>query len=252
VQEVDIVSIVKPITKYPVVVLDPLDIRFELEKAHYLALNGRPGPVWIDIPLDVSGLADPRSVNAARFDASEYKAAMANANLEDEVRRVVEELQRSTRPLLFAGNGTRLARAEKQFNELRLLLDVPRSPLGARPISFLRMCPRSSGVLEMSLLVAQLRAAELRLSARPWSSSGHGDHRLRSPEIWPARPTGCRGYRPFRATEAPPASATANHLGLRRLPRRVARQLKALKQPLDRRALGMTWNKRAADLRRRG
>jgi acetolactate synthase-1/2/3 large subunit len=50
---------------------------------------------------------------------------MANANLRDEVRRVVEELQRSSRPLLFAGNGTRLARAEKQFNELRFLLDIP-------------------------------------------------------------------------------------------------------------------------------
>jgi acetolactate synthase I/II/III large subunit len=125
VQEVDIVSIVKPITKYAVVVLDPLDIRFELEKAHYLALNGRPGPVWIDIPLDVQASPIPDPSTLRGFDASEHKAAMANANLEDEVRRVVEELQRSSRPLLFAGNGTRLARAEKQFNELRLLLDVP-------------------------------------------------------------------------------------------------------------------------------
>jgi acetolactate synthase-1/2/3 large subunit len=125
VQEVDIVAIVKPITKYAVVVLDPLDIRFELEKAHYLALNGRPGPVWIDIPLDVQASPIPDPSTLRGFDASEYQAAMANANLEDEVRRVVEELQRSSRPLLFAGNGTRLARAEKQFNELRLLLDVP-------------------------------------------------------------------------------------------------------------------------------
>jgi acetolactate synthase-1/2/3 large subunit len=125
VQEVDIVSIVKPITKYAVVVLDPLDIRFELEKAHYLALNGRPGPVWIDIPLDVQASPIPDPSTLRGFDASEHQAAMANANLEDEVRRVVEELQRSSRPLLFAGNGTRLARAEKQFNELRLLLDVP-------------------------------------------------------------------------------------------------------------------------------
>jgi acetolactate synthase I/II/III large subunit len=125
VQEVDIVSIVKPITKYAVVVLDPLDIRYELEKAHYLALNGRPGPVWIDIPLDVQASPIPDPSTLRGFDASEHKAAMANANLEDEVRRVVEELQRSTRPLLFAGNGTRLARAEKQFNELRLLLDIP-------------------------------------------------------------------------------------------------------------------------------
>ena len=125
VQEVDIVSIVKPITKYAVVVLDPLDIRYELEKAHYLALNGRPGPVWIDIPLDVQASPIPDPSTLRSFDASEHQAAMENANLEDEVRRVVEELQRSSRPLLFAGNGTRLARAEKQFNELRLLLDVP-------------------------------------------------------------------------------------------------------------------------------
>jgi acetolactate synthase-1/2/3 large subunit len=125
VQEVDIVSIVKPITKYAVVVLDPLDIRFELEKAHYLALNGRPGPVWIDIPLDVQASPIPDPATLRSFDASEHEAAQANANLKDEVTRVVVELQKSTRPLLFAGNGTRLARAEKQFTELRLLLDIP-------------------------------------------------------------------------------------------------------------------------------
>ena len=125
VQEVDIVSIVKPITKYAVVVLDPLDIRYELEKAYYLALNGRPGPVWIDIPLDVQASPIPDPSTLRGFDPSEYESAMVNANLKDEVARVVEELQKSTRPLLFAGNGTRLARAEKQFTELRLLLDIP-------------------------------------------------------------------------------------------------------------------------------
>jgi acetolactate synthase-1/2/3 large subunit len=125
VQEVDIVSIVKPITKYAVVVLDPLDIRYELEKAYYLALNGRPGPVWIDIPLDVQASPIPDPATLRSFDASEHEAAQANANLKDEVARVVVELQKSTRPLLFAGNGTRLARAEKQFTELRLLLDIP-------------------------------------------------------------------------------------------------------------------------------
>src|SRR5947209_4963112 len=53
VQEVDIVSIVRPVTKYAVTVLDPQRIRYELEKATHLATTGRPGPVWIDIPLDV-------------------------------------------------------------------------------------------------------------------------------------------------------------------------------------------------------
>jgi acetolactate synthase-1/2/3 large subunit len=125
VQEVDIVSIVKPITKYAVVVLDPLDIRYELEKAYWLAINGRPGPVWIDIPLDVQASPIPDPATLRGFDATEHEAAMANANLKDEVARVVAELQKSTRPLLFAGNGTRLARALPQFTQLRELLDIP-------------------------------------------------------------------------------------------------------------------------------
>ena len=72
VQEVDIVSIVKPITKYAVTVLDPFEIRYHLEKAVYLAMTGRPGPVWIDIPLDVQ--ASPiEDVSALRgFDPSEF------------------------------------------------------------------------------------------------------------------------------------------------------------------------------------
>ena len=123
VQEVDIVSIVKPITKYAITLLDPLDIRYELEKAHYLALNGRPGPVWIDIPLDVQASPIPDPSTLRSFDPSAHETS--NANLKDEVARVVAELQRSTRPLLFAGNGTRLARAEQQLTELRHLLDIP-------------------------------------------------------------------------------------------------------------------------------
>ncbi len=125
VQEVDIVSIVAPITKYAKTVLDPLDIRYELEKAWYLALNGRPGPVWLDIPLDVQASPIPDPATLRSFDATEHEAAQSNANLRDEVRRVVDELLKSSRPLLFAGNGTRLARAEAQLTELRTLLDIP-------------------------------------------------------------------------------------------------------------------------------
>ena len=71
VQEVDIVSIVKPITKYAVTVLDPKEIRYHLEKAAYLALHGRPGPVWVDIPLDVQGspIEDPSTLRG--FDPAE-------------------------------------------------------------------------------------------------------------------------------------------------------------------------------------
>jgi acetolactate synthase I/II/III large subunit len=125
VQEVDIVSIVKPITKYAVTVLEPNDIRYHMEKAVYLALNGRPGPVWIDIPLDVqaSPIDDPASLRA--FDPAELEEHPGNASLKQEVRRLIEKLNQSERPLLFAGNGIRLAHATAEFEEFRHVLGVP-------------------------------------------------------------------------------------------------------------------------------
>ncbi len=57
-QEVDIVSIVRPLSKYAVTIDDPSSIRYHMEKALYLAKSGRPGPVWIDIPLDVQAMSD--------------------------------------------------------------------------------------------------------------------------------------------------------------------------------------------------
>jgi acetolactate synthase-1/2/3 large subunit len=67
VQETDIISIVKPITKYAVTITDPAQVCYHLEKAVYLAKSGRPGPVWIDIPLDVQA-ASIDSENRAGFD----------------------------------------------------------------------------------------------------------------------------------------------------------------------------------------
>jgi acetolactate synthase-1/2/3 large subunit len=125
VQEVDIVSIVKPITKYAVTVLEPKDIRYHMEKAIYLALHGRPGPVWIDIPLDVqaSPIEDPSTLRS--FDPAELQEHPGNANLEQEVASLIEKLNQAERPLLFAGNGIRLAHAEKEFEQLRKMLGIP-------------------------------------------------------------------------------------------------------------------------------
>lgn len=124
VQEVDIVSIVKPITKYAVTVLDPAEIRYHLEKAVYLALNERPGPVWIDIPLDVqaSPIADPSTLRG--FEPAEFEPAV-EADLKQEVSRFIQKLNESERPLLFAGNGIRLARGTPEFEELRHCLQIP-------------------------------------------------------------------------------------------------------------------------------
>ena len=125
VQEVDIVSIVRPITKYAVTVLDPDTIRYHMEKAVYLARSGRPGPVWIDIPLDVQAFPIEDASGLLGFDPSELQENRPETALQDQVRKTIAALNAAERPLLFAGNGIRLAGAEKEFHQLRQLLNIP-------------------------------------------------------------------------------------------------------------------------------
>ncbi|HET9100297.1 MAG TPA: thiamine pyrophosphate-binding protein [Acidobacteriaceae bacterium] len=125
VQEVDIVSIVRPITKYAVTVLDPNKIRYHMEKAVYLARSGRPGPVWIDVPLDVQASPIEDAAALPRFDPAELQEEQPGTALQEEVRKTIAALNVAERPLLFAGNGIRLAGAEKEFHQLRQLLNIP-------------------------------------------------------------------------------------------------------------------------------
>jgi acetolactate synthase-1/2/3 large subunit len=122
VQEVDIIAIVRPITKYAVTVNDPQTIRCHMEKAIYLAQSGRPGPVWIDIPLDVQAVP----IDEAALPGFERPVPESNAGtLQAHVDEVIEALNRAERPMLLAGNGIRLARAENEFLELVEVLDIP-------------------------------------------------------------------------------------------------------------------------------
>jgi len=124
VQEVDIVSIVKPVTKYAVTILDPTSIRYHLEKAVWLARNGRPGPVWIDIPLDVQA-APIDADQLTAFDPGEMPPAFDASELVEKVRETIAALNRAQRPLIFIGNGLRLARAEAEFRKLFAQLELP-------------------------------------------------------------------------------------------------------------------------------
>jgi acetolactate synthase-1/2/3 large subunit len=122
-QEVDIVSLVKPITKYTVTIDDPHSIRYHLEKAVHLARTGRPGPVWIDIPIDVQ--ASPIEPDSMRgFDPGEA-AKPDHDDLEIEVRDLIERLNRAERPFIFAGNGVRVSGAAAAFEKLVRVLNVP-------------------------------------------------------------------------------------------------------------------------------
>jgi acetolactate synthase-1/2/3 large subunit len=122
-QEIDIVAVVTPLTKYAALVTDPLDIRHHLEKAVWLARNGRPGPVWIDIPLDVQA-AEIEPSQLRGFDPSELHEP-TRAPIDDDIERAVSLLANAERPVILAGNGVRLAHAEDRLLALARDLDIP-------------------------------------------------------------------------------------------------------------------------------
>lgn len=123
-QEVDIISLVKPITKYAVMIEDPNSIRYHLEKALFLAKYRRPGPVWIDIPLDMQGaIIDEKKLK--KFDPKEIEAKVVHDLLRKKVSEVIDLLKAHKRPVILAGNGIRLAHAEKEFDELVSVLKAP-------------------------------------------------------------------------------------------------------------------------------
>jgi acetolactate synthase-1/2/3 large subunit len=123
VQEIDIVSIVKPITKYAVTVTEPETIRYHLERALYEARSGRPGPVWLSIPLDVQGASiEPDGLKSFSRDEAGHDGS---AGLREQVSRVIALINGSDRPVLLAGGGIRLSGAEDKFLGIAEKLAVP-------------------------------------------------------------------------------------------------------------------------------
>ncbi len=122
-QELDIVSIVKSITKYAVTVTEPEKIRYHLEKAVYLAKEGRKGPVWIDIPLDVQATQIDND-NLSGFNANEIKSNV-NKSLSEIVKQTILILNNAERPVLLAGNGVHYAGAKNDLSQLVDVLGIP-------------------------------------------------------------------------------------------------------------------------------
>ena len=112
-QEVDIVAVVRPLTKYAALVERPEDIRFHLEKALHLAQDGRPGPVWIDVPSDIQGaLVDPASLR--RFEP-----------LAPQIESFLDLLSQAKRPVLLPGSGVRTAGVVAEFRAFAEALQIP-------------------------------------------------------------------------------------------------------------------------------
>jgi len=147
-QEFDICKSIECMTKYSEMVIEPMRIRYLIEKCMYLAMNGRPGPVWLDIPLDVQG-AYIEEDELIGFDKENYEAGKdgwavespyktdidekTKLNLKDIVepvpdevlKEIIEKIKSAKRPVFNAGNGIRIGNAHKEFLELIELLNIP-------------------------------------------------------------------------------------------------------------------------------
>src|SRR3990170_1537136 len=123
-QEGDIIAIIKPITKYAVMVTDARTIRYHLEKALYLATSGRPGPVWLDIPLNIqAALIDENSLTP--YDPSEDAIFFNGGIIENQIQEIIERLQEAKRAVILGGAGIRLAHAYDIFRNVVDKLGIP-------------------------------------------------------------------------------------------------------------------------------
>jgi acetolactate synthase-1/2/3 large subunit len=122
-QEVDIVSMAKVVTKYAVTVTDPQTIRYHLEKAWHLAQTGRPGPCWLDIPIDVQ--SSPVDETKLEGFASFLQLEPAPVHLAESVAEALTRLKNAERPVILAGSGVRISGQVEQFLDVAHKLGIP-------------------------------------------------------------------------------------------------------------------------------
>lgn len=123
-QEGNVVGMARPVTKFAKTIMDPASIRRDLEEALYRAQSGRPGPVWIDVPLDVQGsMIDETQLEG--FVPQRSENDVAPERLVKDVSAVIQALEQSRRPALVCGNGVHLSRSEDLLAELVARLKIP-------------------------------------------------------------------------------------------------------------------------------
>ncbi len=123
-QEYDIVKSVEPMTKYAVMIEDPKTIRFTLEKAWHLATTGRPGPVWIDIPVNYQGCFI-ETKELAGYDPTEDDAQLPPSVSEETVTAILDRIRNAKRPVFHAGYGIRLSGGYEAFRSVLEKLNIP-------------------------------------------------------------------------------------------------------------------------------
>jgi acetolactate synthase-1/2/3 large subunit len=121
-QEVDIINMVKGITKYAAEVTDPNSIKYHLEKAIYISTSGRPGPVWISIPVDVQA-AEVDIDNCEGF--TPEVLTVDPQVLEEDLFKIVDKISKAKRPVIIGSTGVRLANALLEFEEFATITGIP-------------------------------------------------------------------------------------------------------------------------------
>lgn len=126
-QEFDIIKIVEPMTKYAKTIIDPHEILIELNKAYEIALHGRQGPVWLDIPLDVQGM------DIDLNNSTQYKNTLINPPIEkSSLISIKDMIENSKKPLVIIGNGIRNSGC---FDDLTTFLKKTNIPIVTGPHS---------------------------------------------------------------------------------------------------------------------
>jgi acetolactate synthase-1/2/3 large subunit len=121
-QEVDIISMVKPITKYAEMVKDPKDIKKILQKAIHLATEGRKGPTWIDIPINIQGAM----LDEAQLESEDFAKKDLNTELlQKQIPQIVSAIKLAKRPVIVAGHGIRISGMIKSFHKLLDEINIP-------------------------------------------------------------------------------------------------------------------------------
>ncbi len=123
-QEYDIVKSVTPMTKYAVMIEDPKTIRYHLERGWHLATTGRPGPVWIDIPVNYQG-GYIETDELEGYDPAEDDAKLPPKVTDEVIDTVLEKIRNAKRPVFHAGYGIRLSGGYDAFRKAMEKLNVP-------------------------------------------------------------------------------------------------------------------------------
>lgn len=123
-QEYDIVKSVEPMTKYAVMIEDPRSIRYALEKGWHLATTGRPGPVWIDIPVNFQG-GYIETDELEGYDSGEDDAKLPPRVTDQVISEVLDKIKKAQRPVFHAGYGIRLSGGYETFRSVAEKLNIP-------------------------------------------------------------------------------------------------------------------------------